>query len=79
MDNRPEYLKDVEIFMKNTKTIELKELFVKLRRKHPEIKSMRTMKEDILTYMDNFTVNQKDMIINKALFIEEMLGFMAAN
>ncbi len=79
MDNRPEYLKDVEIFMKNTKTIELKELFVKLRRKHPEIKSMRTMKEDILTYMENFTVNQKDMIINKALFIEEMLGFMAAN
>lgn len=79
MKNRPEYLNEVERFMETVKTVELKELFIRLRRKHPEIKSMRTMKEDIQNHLDSITVNQKDVIVNKALFTEDLLGILIAN
>lgn len=78
-NNRPQYLNEIETFMSDKNTFPLKDLFVKFRRSHPEIMSMRTLKEDIETHLTDVSVNAKDMVINKDLLMKNMLGIAKAN
>lgn len=76
---KPNYLNEIEAFMSDKKTFLLKDLFVKFRRTYPEIASMRSLKEDIDTHLTGVSVNAKDIVINKDLLMNNMLGIAKAN
>jgi hypothetical protein len=75
--NIPSYIGEVKSIVSKNKVYPLKELFMQIRKNHPEVRSMRTLKKDIETYTEDFRVNSNNMIISKQGLLSDILSIIA--
>lgn len=73
MNSIPNYIPEIEKVMTSKKVYPLKDLFLKLRKDYPEIGSMRNLKNDIEKYLNNFSINQNNLIINRNCLANDLL------
>lgn len=75
--NVPAYIGEVKSIVSDNKVYPLKELFMQIRKKYPEVDSMRNLKEDIETYIEDLRVNNNNLIISKQGLLTDILSIIA--
>lgn len=73
----PAYIGEVKSIVSDNNVYPLKELFMEIRKEYPEINSMRHLKEDIETYIDDFKVSKNNLIISKKGLLTDILTIIA--
>lgn len=73
----PAYIGEVKSIVSDNNVYPLKELFVEIRKEYPEINSMRHLKKDIETYIDDFKVSKNNLIISKKGLLTDILTIIA--
>lgn len=72
----PPYIGEIKDIMSKNKVYPLKDLFMQIRKKYPQVKSMRSLKEDIETYTED-RVNSNNMIVSKQKLLNDILSIIA--
>lgn len=73
----PAYIGEVKNIVSDNNVYPLKELFMEIRKEYPEINSMRHLKKDIETYIDDFKVSKNNLIISKKGLLTDILTIIA--
>ncbi len=73
----PAYIGEVKSIVSDNNVYPLKELFMEIRKEYPEINSMRHLKKDIETYIDDFKVSKNNLIISKKGLLTDILTIIA--
>lgn len=73
----PAYIGEVKSIVSDNNVYPLKELFMEIRKEYPEINSMRHLKKDIETYIDDFKVSKNNLIISKKRLLTDILTIIA--
>lgn len=76
LKQKPVYIEKVKHILSNSNVYPLKDLFMEIRKEYPEVNSMRNLKEDIETYIDDFKVNKDNLIISKKGLLADIISII---